>query len=100
MLDYRTEVALIIDEISDKRFVGATEEEAGKVFASWLNSNKDWITAGTENKVTEIVEVSFDLVSFSGQIIVAWLGNTEELQEEVIRGCRFESREVIAESSR
>jgi hypothetical protein len=106
LLDTRTETVFATREIDGAKFIGGSKEQAEQVFTAWLNDNLDWITAGRESKAIEILDVTFDLVSFNGDVLVTWLceecanddcESNGEAHEETITNCRFEEVKFFSE---
>jgi hypothetical protein len=102
MLRSIDEVVFTTKEAQGLRWTGYTKDEAKDVFAEWVRSNLDWVSVGVEPMVAvEILEVNFDLVSFNGQVAIAYLcaecatNDCEadgEAHETFVDNCRFDEQ--------
>ena len=74
-METKTFTAFTTEEASNIVWTGYNREEAGESFAKWLGHNLEWVSVGLESEaeVIEIVGVSFDLVDFNRQVLVAYL---------------------------
>lgn len=106
LLNTRTEIVFTAREIESAKFIGGSKEHAQMVFTAWVNDNKDWVNAGRENEAVEILSVDFDLVSFNGDVLIAWLcdecadnscESDGEAHEATINNCKFEEAKFITE---